>query len=279
MDYIEIFNDTQKIYTENTELAKSIKFSKENMKFYGADDYPEISQTGCKEGTITVSTDRTFQAVMKLHTEFPSKKIAVLNFASATNPGGGVLHGAKAQEESLCRCSTLYPTLNMPSNWNNYYNINRETKDSLHSDACIYSPQITVFKNDEDYTIIMDEENWVSVDIITCAAPNLYYKPYSWHNPETGKLMNMRHEELCNLHMKRAKHILTIAAANNIDILVLGAFGCGAFRNDPDTVAKAYKNVLEEYRNYFDRIEFAIFCRDYETRNYSAFRKALLGEE
>lgn len=278
-DYVEIFNDTQKLYTEDSELIESLEFSKKNVKFYGADDYPEISRSGYKKGEITISKSRTFQAVMNLHSEFPSKKIAVLNFASATHPGGGVLHGAKAQEESLCRCSTLYPTLNTPDNWRDYYNVNRENGSPLHSDACIYSPGITIFKSDERYPEVMDRKDWVTADVITCAAPNLYYKPYSWNNPETGKLMNMDYEELLMLHMKRARHILTVAVVNNVDILILGAFGCGAFRNDPDTVAKAYKNVIEEYRNYFDRIEFAIFCRDYENRNYSAFRKALLGEE
>ena len=66
-----------------------------------------------------------------------------------------------------------------------------------------------------------------------------------------------------------------LAADNGVDILVLGAFGCGAFRNDPGVVAKAYANVLKDCRRYFDLIEFAIFCRDFETENYDAFAEIL----
>lgn len=62
-----------------------------------------------------------------------------------------------------------------------------------------------------------------------------------------------------------------IAAANHTDVLILGAFGCGAFENDPDIVAYAYSQVIREYADYFKRIEFAVYCRKYETYNYDAF--------
>ena len=78
-----------------------------------------------------------------------------------------------------------------------------------------------------------------------------------------------------DIHLKRAKHILHIAAAHGAEILILGAFGCGAFRNDPEAVAVAYRDVLAEYGKYFDEIEFAVYCRGYETGNYDAFRRIL----
>ena len=74
---------------------------------------------------------------------------------------------------------------------------------------------------------------------------------------------------------QRARAILAVAADNGVDILVLGAFGCGAFRNDPRVVAKAYANVMKDCRRYFNLIEFAIFCRDFETENYDAFAEVL----
>lgn len=67
--------------------------------------------------------------------------------------------------------------------------------------------------------------------------------------------------------MKRAKHILHVAAANGVDCLVLGAFS-----NDPNVVAKAYAVAMEEYRRSFDVIEFAIYCREWEAENYNAFK-------
>ena len=71
--------------------------------------------------------------------------------------------------------------------------------------------------------------------------------------------------------MQRAKHILTVAIANKVDILVLGAFGCGAFENNPEVVARAFFDALEDYNCCFDLVEFAVYCRPYETENYQAF--------
>ena len=73
----------------------------------------------------------------------------------------------------------------------------------------------------------------------------------------------------------RAKHILHIAAANNADALILGAFGCGAFANDPNAVAKACKDALQDYRQYFSLVEFAVYCRPGETENYDAFKRII----
>ncbi len=268
---IEIFNDTQRFYTENAVLADAVKKSIDNSVFYDADECSELINKNNKTGKITVSKNRTFESAMKLHNKFPEKKICVLNFASATNPGGGVTNGARAQEESLCRCSTLYPTLNTHYLWEKYYLVNREKHDCLHTDACIYSPDIIICKTDETYPQRMPEDEWIKVDVITCAAPNLRHMPSNQYNPFDGNYVSMDSQKLYELHVKRAKHILSAAIKNNVDILVLGAFGCGAFRNDPYVVAKAYKNVLDECKNCFDIIEFAIFTAGNESENYTAF--------
>ncbi|MDY3656148.1 MAG: TIGR02452 family protein, partial [Ruminococcus callidus] len=78
-------------------------------------------------------------------------------------------------------------------------------------------------------------------------------------------------DSIYNLHIKRAEHIVSAAIDNQAKILVLGAFGCGAFRNDPYVVSRAYKNVLDRFRTYFERIEFAIFTAGNESLNYTAF--------
>lgn len=83
----------------------------------------------------------------------------------------------------------------------------------------------------------------------------------------------MDSNQLYEIHLKRAQHIFHIAAANKVDILILGAFGCGAFRNDPAVVAQAYRIAIIPYKARFDLIEFAIYCRDYEIENYDAFYK------
>ena len=228
-----------------------------------------------REGQVRVTKERTFQAAVKLHEEFPEKRICVLNFASATRPGGGVKFGSGAQEESLCRCSTLFPTLDRRWLWQCYYDVNRVMKDVRHTDACIYSPKVLICKTDEAVPRRLSPEEFVQVDVLSCAAPNLRNEAGNGMNPETGKPVRMEPDELYALHLKRAKHILHVAAANQADILVLGAFGCGAFMNDPHYVAAAYRDALEEYRAYFDVVEFAIYCRGSETENYRAFAEKL----
>ena len=83
----------------------------------------------------------------------------------------------------------------------------------------------------------------------------------------------MNDAELFGYHVKRAIHMLTVAAAKQADILVLGAFGCGAFQNDPEVVAKAYKTAIAEFPKVFDSVEFAVYCSPGNERNYEAFKK------
>jgi len=267
-----IFSDTIDFIKENKSLFEATKLSQKSVIFYEAgfsfkEAYPE------KNGTISVTKEKTFESAIRLVSENPSKRVAVLNFASATNPGGGVVHGASAQEESLCRCSTLYPTLDQDLTWEKYYNVNRELHDSLHTDACIYSPDIIICKDDGDYPKRLPEENWCKVDVITCAAPNLRDITTNRYNLDDGEKVSITDAQLYAIHVSRARQILNVAASNNVDILVLGAFGCGAFRNNPEIVATAYRDVLEECGKWFERVVFAIYCRNYETENYSSFTK------
>ena len=272
---VEVFQDTQKFYAENKTLAAAVAYGRQNTKLYNPDDYPEFPVSDPKPGRIRVIAAKTFEAAMNLRKASRDKKIAVLNFASATTPGGGVKNGSSAQEESLCRCSTLYPTIDRRWLWEKYYGVNREARDNRHTDACIYSPGVIICKTDDTIPERLEEKDFVTVDVITCAAPNLRNIPSNWHNPETGKPIKMDSQELYALHVKRAKHILQVAAANEADILILGAFGCGAFQNDPDIVAKAYRKALEDYRNSFDSIVFAIYCSGRDKANFEAFEKVL----
>ena len=269
-----IFRDTQQFYSTNPALMAAVEASRKNTKLYDAGAAPGFPDGVNKAGAVTVTKSRTYEAAMRLSDTYPGRKIAVLNFASATKPGGGVINGSSAQEESLCRCSTLYPTLDRRFLWQSYYDVNRAAGDVLHTDACIYSPGIVICKTDENFPERMPQD-WVTVDVISCAAPNLRNTPANLYNPENGQAVSILPADLQRLHEQRARAILAVAADNGVDILVLGAFGCGAFRNDPRVVAKAYANVMKDCRRYFNLIEFAIFCRDFETENYDAFAEVL----
>lgn len=104
----------------------------------------------------------------------------------------------------------------------------------------------------------------------------------TWKNSPDGRILKsdvataknyLDPQQLLEIHTRRAQHILNVAAYHKADILVLGAFGCGAFENDPSTVAQAYRAAMQDYQTYFDVIEFAVFCRESDTTNYSAFEK------
>ena len=157
-----------------------------------------------------------------------------------------------------------------------FYLPHREADNALHNDDIIYTPKITVFKSDTDFPEMLPEEDWYVVDVLTCAAPNLRardtYDSYSDHSKTCADILSR--ETLRGLIEKRIHRIFELAAYEENEVLILGAFGCGAFRNPPQLVAEAFRKMTEEYRYCFDTIEYAVFCTDYETANYKAFDNA-----
>jgi uncharacterized protein (TIGR02452 family) len=128
-----------------------------------------------------------------------------------------------------------------------------------------------IFKSDTDLPELLDRKDRVKTDVMTCAAPDLRYKP---HLPADYSA-EMTDEELYACHLCRARHLLTAAAAKGADTLVLGAFGCGAFQNNPEVVANAYRTVLKEFTGIFRKIEFAVFCQPWAIKNYELFARIL----
>lgn len=306
---LEVFTDTEDFYQTDKYLQWFVQYEKENTELYLGYEYPVIPliikdlidyvETNLpfilapslygdldtdgrfskeldelehgrpymkpKNGEIRIDSLKTFEAAEKLRKEFPGNRIAVLNFASAVSPGGGVRNGARAQEESLCRCSTLLPSLEQTWLDKEYYARNRNEHNRLNTDACIYTPDVIICKTDENIPKRLGADQWNNVDVISCAAPDLRYS-----NP--GKYDS---DFLYRLFLKRIDHILHIAAAKNADVMILGAFGCGAFKNDPKLVAKAFREALQRYRYYFDLVEFAI-PGGFDKENLQTFRDVLL---
>ena len=259
---IAVFEDTMDWIGHEPALTDSVKDSIAHTILYPARELlvlPEKSNSD--KAKITVTPQRTFEAAHDLLIRYPGCRTAVLNFASATNPGGGVTRGSSAQEEALCRCSTLYPCLNTPELDKGYYQFHRIQQDVRYTDTCIYVPDVKIIKTDTDAPKRLTENKWQTVDVICCAAPNLRERPYNKMNPGQGRAIRVSNNELLDLHRQRARKILSVAAANNVDCLVLGAFGCGAFKNDPNIVAQAYRHILPEFDGYFREIRFAATAR------------------
>ena len=262
MSMKSVFTDTCQMIECSPRLKNMTDISRKNQQLYRSGEDIPLPENPMFPDDISVCANRTFQEAVDLHKKFPDAKIAVLNFASATHPGGGVVNGARAQEESLCRCSNLYQCLNTPELIRDYYQFHRERHDCLYTDRLIYTPGIAIIKTDTSQPERLPEDMWTMVDVITCAAPNL-----------GGYRGTIGSEDLYHIHLSRGRKILSAAAANGAEVLVLGAFGCGAFGNDPFIVSKAYSELLSEFSGYFRHVSFAVFCSNTESSNYVAFEE------
>ena len=283
-DNIEIFENTVDICSKNESLKSAIKASREAQKLILEKDSVESimkltdlaasKNRYTKKAQLIVSKKRTFEAAGGYKNS--GDTVAVLNFASASNPGGGVVNGSRAQEECLCRCSTLYFNLDVDSNLAGFYLPHRRARNPLHNDDIIYTPNVVIFKSDTSYPKLLEESDWQKVNVITCAAPNLRERPSNRYNSGDGNIsIKISDDELQALHEKRGRRILDVAAAGKNDVLILGAFGCGAFSNKPEVVAQAYKNILADYEHAFKVIEFAIYCSPRDESNYQIFKQIL----
>lgn len=208
---------------------------------------------------IVVSGKRTLEAARAY--AGGEGRVCVLNFASATSPGGGVAWGSSAQEESLCRISTLYPCLATGTLRDVFYAPHLRSKNPLHNDDCIYIPGIVVFRGDDHEKKALAEKDWFRCDVVTCAAPRL-------QRPD-----DLPDAELAALFVQRITRILAVCAHREVDDLVLGAFGCGAFHCPPRVVASAFRTALDPFVSAFRTVEFAVFTRPSERTNYDAFRE------
>lgn len=200
-DNIKIFQDTEKLCKENSRLKLAIKHSIDCQKLILETD--ETIKCAKKKydtpAKVIVSRKRSYEAAAA----YKDKNICVHNFASASNPGGGVTRGANAQEECLCRCSSLYSCLNTPEMWNGFYKPHRIAKNPIHNDDIIYTPDVVVFKTDEVFPRLMDEEEWYCINVVTCAAPNLRERPSNLFNTGDGNVAcEISDEALQKLHEK-----------------------------------------------------------------------------
>ena len=268
---ISVFDDTLERINDDAELLLAQKKSIAGQKLIRETDQLAASAPAHDSAAeVIVTRNRSFEAAM----QYIGQRVCVLNFASATNPGGGVVNGSSAQEECLCRCSTLSNCLNTRAMWDGFYAPHRRSGNPLHDDDIIFTPGVQVIK-DDDYHLLTDP---FAVDVITCAAPNLRERPSNPYNPGERNSVQISPQDLYQLHIKRARRILDVAALNHAEVVILGAFGCGAFRNDPQIVARAYSSVLPDYLRHFRTIEFAVYCRPGDDSNYQAFKSTIIAE-
>lgn len=183
-----------------------------------------------------------------------SKPVLVLNLANPVNPGGGVRRGAQAQEEDLCRKSSLLLSLES-KHAANYYLYNRNLRTYMGSDALIFTPEVEIIR-DEDGNLL---DETVIVAVLTCAAPMIN------HGKE-----GMSENEYKNMVYNRITGMLKCAAYFGYRNLVLGAWGCGAFGNDAHIISDLFYKALKNL-NFFQRIDFAVLDRTVNQYNFKEF--------
>ena len=198
-----------------------------------------------------------------------SPPVLVLNFANPVNKGGGVRIGAKAQEEDLCRKSSLLLSLESREAAA-YYQYNRNLETFMGSDALIFSPWVEIIR-DEEGALLEETE---TVAVLTCAAPMI-----------TRGLEGQSVEQYWDMLYNRIRGMLACAAKAGYDTLVLGAWGCGAFGNDAAMMSDLFRQALEDMRKVaagngdpFRRIEFAVLSRSATQYNFKEFARNFSGE-
>jgi uncharacterized protein (TIGR02452 family) len=210
---------------------------------------PPPTRERVPETHVLVANETTLGAARRLH-EAGLRPLS-LNFANGIVPGGGVLEGARAQEETLCRSSALLRTLEGDP----MYDAHRQGALYESSDWVILSPGVPVFRADDGSVT----DRWCT-SFATCAAP---YAPRVGQ-PRSGDLLARR---ICRL--------LAAARAWGFDALVLGAWGCGAFGNDPVRTARDFREALEgEFDGAFQHVTFAITDWSPDRRFLRPFRDA-----
>lgn len=225
--------------------SKETAYSIQNTTIYNSDHtFPSLS----KEVTpkYIVEDLDSVSAVFKHH----SNKTAVLNFASFKNPGGKFLNGARAQEECLCHESNLYNILLQFQN--NFYTPNLKCLNrSLYQNKALYGKDVLFLHNQQE----------MKCDVITCAAPN--YKA-------AHRFQRVTQNENFTVLESRIKFIIDIAEEQQVETLILGAFGCGVFGQDPKEVAQLFKKYLDKTK-YIHKVIYAI--PNSNNSNYAIFKR------
>ena len=279
---VDIFRDTTehiKIGCFRTPQGRTIDFCLKELSEKSEclhDALPPVNASDVEGGTeLIVENCDCLKAAGRLVSE--GLNPALLNFASGGHPGGGVETGARAQEETICRRSTLsYSIYGFDSSYAERYGYpyhagNNYSLKNLNS-SLIYSPGVTVFKEGTECTLMEDP---FKIAVITCAALNLNGK-YELKLDESGNMPAKAKEITTN----KVRNIFRVALMHGHDSMVLGAFGCGAFRNPPEEMAAIFHNVLDEseFKNKFRLVTFAIIDdHNSDNRNLASFKNEFAG--
>ena len=267
---ISIFEQTILLCESNPALLDKVMRARENSVLYHAQEGMEGQWKREQRVTdIVVTEHRALEAVRNWKMQYPDSRVGVLNFAAPMHPGGDVIRGSDTQEAGICRCSTLYPCLHTERWMQQYYGENRRMPEAGYGNSCIYIPDVIGVRQDAEFPVLLPEQEWYAFDVISCAAGKVdVYNKKSEEDCQRGQAESEQLE-------RQIEMILQIAARQQINILVLGAFGCGRAGNEPEMVAHTFKKALNAHCHTFRAIEFAIYSSKEKNMNYDIFSAVL----
>ncbi|CCK25707.1 hypothetical protein BN159_1328 [Streptomyces davaonensis JCM 4913] len=236
-------------------IAAAVDAARSGTHMYGPDAVP-VPSAPSVDTSFEVTGESSLEAAHRL-----GDGTAVLNFSSARNPGGGYLNGAQAQEEALCRASALYTCL---VGIRDFYDHHRTHRDPFYTDRVIHSPSVPVFRDDRGR--LLDSPH--TVGFLTAPAPNAGV---------IRRTTPQRAADIPAALATRAERVLEVAAVHGYRRLVLGAWGCGVFQNDPAQVAGAFRTLLGpggRFAGRFEHVVFGILDRTPGTVTRAAFERA-----
>ncbi|MCD8159038.1 MAG: TIGR02452 family protein [Clostridiales bacterium] len=286
---IRILNDTLNILEKGSYIKDGkeikLKFSPEQIretKVFLPEDIEKLRLQSNKENISAENNEKQAQSIHRLfscenadalvlaqkkYEDLKNKgetdpKILVLNLASDTTPGGHTRKGATAQEEDLCRRTSLLLSLESETA-EKYYSYNKARKTRMGSDGVMISPNVEVIK-DSSSELLAEP---FPVSVISCSAPMVRLGLEGMSQTEYEKMLS-----------KRIEGIILTAASQNYCHLILGAFGCGVYGNDAALVSDLfYRTILNfAYEGksadlIFNSIDFAVLCRPDKDYNYREF--------
>lgn len=244
-------------------------------------DKPATAEGGATSRIVEVTHESTLEACQRLCEKYrdsatgTAPRVMALNFASAHNPGGGFLGGSQAQEESLARNSTLYASQTAHPGM---YNFNDKIKrgdptapHTIYSDTMLYSPDVVVFRDEHDGHLL---DNPYPITVISAPAPNAG-ATYTNFGRKAGVSLEKLTTLVNDALRRRLERVLALSAQEGLDYLVLGAYGCGVFKNDVGTVINVYKSLLFNdgpFAGTFRHVVFAIYGSETD-KTYLRFKE------
>ncbi|MFG2595663.1 TIGR02452 family protein [Streptomyces sp. NPDC048462] len=238
-------------------IERALKAALSGTALYGPEPVPVASPDRDRTPAIEVTGESSLRAAARMTGERPGR-VAVLNYASARNPGGGYLNGAQAQEEALCRGSALYATLRRAPE---FYAHHCAERSAFYTDRVIHSPGVPVFRDDRGRLLGTP----YMAGFLTSPAPNAGVIRRT--APGSAHL-------IAAALASRAERVLEVAAVRGYRRLVLGAWGCGVFQNDPAEVAGVFRALLADggrFAGHFEQVVFGILDRDGASPTRAAF--------